>query len=159
MKLPISLAGLALAVCAAAPVTAQTLTSWDSPVNVVAVDGALTKSGGCDSCPDSGAHSVTRLTGDGYAEFVPAANQRVIAGLGTNLSASTDSSTIDYAFSLWPGGSWEVRERGVYRTDGAGAAGDSFRVSVESGGVVYRRNGARRPRRRRRCRPPRVPPS
>ena len=126
----------------AAPLTAQTLTAWDSPIKVIAADGALTKSAGCEGCPDAGAHSATQLTGDGYAEFVPAAGQRVIAGLGTDLSASTDSSTIDYAFSLWPGGAWEVRERGVYKTDGASAAGDRFRVSVESGRVVYRRNGA-----------------
>jgi putative Ig domain-containing protein len=142
MKPSILLAGVALAVCTAAPLTAQTLASWEAPVNVVAVDGSLTKSGGCEGCPDSGAHSVTRLTGDGYVEFVPAANQRIMAGLGTDLSASTDSATIDYAFSLWPGGAWEVRERGIYRTDGAGAAGDRFRVAVESGRVVYRRNGA-----------------
>jgi hypothetical protein len=48
-----------------------------------------------------------------YAEFVPAAGERIIAGLGTDLTAATASSTIDFAFSLWPGGGWEVRERGV----------------------------------------------
>jgi hypothetical protein len=142
MKYTISLAGVALALSVAAPLTAQTLTSWEAPVNVVATDGALTKSGGCEGCPDAGAHSVTRLTGDGYAEFLPAAGQRIIAGLGTDLTASTGYSTIDYAFSLWPGNSWEIRERGVYKADGTGAAGDRFRVAVESGHVVYRRNGA-----------------
>lgn len=142
MKLSISLVGVALALCTAAPLTAQTLAAWEAPVKVVAADGALTKSAGCEGCPDAGAHSVAQLTGDGYAEFIPAANSRIIAGLGTDLSAATSSSTIDYAFSLWPGGAWEVRERGVYRTDGASAAGDRFRVSVESGRVVYRRNGA-----------------
>ena len=133
---------MALAVCTAAPLTAQTLTAWDSPIKVIAADGALAKSAGCEGCPDSGAHSATQLTGDGYAEFAVADGQRVMAGLGTDLSASTDASTIDYAFSLWPGGAWEVRERGVYKTDGTSAAGDRFRVSVESGRVVYRRNGA-----------------
>jgi hypothetical protein len=142
MKLSILFAGLAVAVCTAAPLSAQTLASWEAPVRVAAADGALTKSGGCDGCADAGAHSVTRLTGDGYAEFVPAAGQRIIAGLGTDLTASTASSTIDFAFSLWPGGGWEVRERGVYRTEGTSGAGDRFRVAIESGLVVYRRNGA-----------------
>jgi hypothetical protein len=142
MKLRTFLLGLAAAVCAAAPVSAQTLTSWEAPVKVVAADGSLTKSAGCEGCPDSGAHSAIQLTGDGYAEFVPGANQRIIAGLGGDLSAATDSTTIDHAFSLWPGGGWEVRERGAYRTEGAFAAGDRFRVAVENGTVVYRKNGA-----------------
>ena len=128
--------------CTAAPLSAQTLASWETPVKVVALDGALAKSAGCDGCADAGAHSVTRLTGDGYAEFVPAAGERIIAGLGTDLTAATASSTIDFAFSLWSGGGWEVRERGVYRTDGTFGPGDRFRVAIESGAVVYRRNGA-----------------
>jgi hypothetical protein len=142
MKTRILLIGVAAAVCSAAPLAAQTLTGWDAPIKVVAADGSLTKSAGCEGCPDSGAHSAIQLTGDGYAEFVPGANQRIIAGLGGDLSAATASSTIDYAFSLWPGGSWEVRERGAYRTEGAFAAGDRFRVAVEGGSVVYRKNGA-----------------
>jgi hypothetical protein len=142
MQLKNLFVGLAVAVSSASPLTAQTLTSWDAPVKVVAASGSLTKSAGCEGCPDSGAHSATQLTGDGYAEFVPAAGQRLIAGLGGDLSAATDASTIDYAFSLWPNGAWEIRERGVYRADGAFAAGDRFRVAVEGGRVVYRKNGA-----------------
>src|ERR1700730_6647048 len=99
MKLPILLVGVAAALSTAVPLTAQTLASWGTPVKVVAANGTLTKSGGCEGCPDSGAHSVARVPGDGYAEFRPGANQRIIAGLGTDLSAATDSSTIDYAFS------------------------------------------------------------
>src|SRR5436190_1426509 len=142
MKLRTLLLGFAAAVCTAAPISAQTLTPWDAPIKVVASDGSLTKSAGCEGCPDSGAHSAIQLAGEGYAEFVPAPDQRIIAGLSTDLSAATDSATIDFAFSLWPGGAWEVRERGTYRTDGTSAAGDRFRVAVESGRVVYRKNGA-----------------
>jgi hypothetical protein len=142
MRIQTLLIGVAAALCSATPLTAQTLTSWDAPVKVVAAAGSLTKSAGCDGCPDSGAHSATQLTGEGYTEFVPAAGQRIIAGLGSDLSAATDSSTIDFAFSLWPGGAWEVRERGVYRTEGMSAAGDRFRVAVEGGRIVYRKNGA-----------------
>ena len=143
MKLSITiLLGLAGALCSAPPLAAQTLATWEAPIRVAALDGALAKSAGCDGCPDAGAHSATRLTGDGYAEFVPAAGERIIAGLGTDLTAATASSTIDFAFSLWPDGGWEVRERGAYRTEGTSATGDRFRVAIESGGVVYRRNGA-----------------
>ena len=134
--------GVALALFRAAPLAAQTLAPWEMPVKVVAVDGTLTKSAGCEGCPDSGAHSVARLTGDGYAEFAMSPGSRIMAGLSADLSEATASSTIDYAFSLWPGGAWEIRERGVYRKDGTGAAGDRFRVAVEGGRVVYRRNGA-----------------
>src|SRR6185503_7433030 len=115
--------------------------TWDSPVKVLASTGSLTKSAGCEGCPDAGAHSAVQLTRDGYVEFVPSAGHRIMAGLGRDLSASTDVSTIDYAFSLWPGNTWEVRERGVYRADGTSTAGDRFRVAVEGGKVVYRKNG------------------
>ena len=142
MKPRISLLSVALAVCSTAPLAAQTLTTWSDPVKVTASNGALTKSSGCDGCADSGAHSATQLTGDGYSEFVAPALTRLFAGLGADLTASTSSSGIDYAFSLWPSGVWEVRELGVYRKDGTYAAGDRFRVAVESGVVVYRRNGA-----------------
>ncbi|HMC77698.1 MAG TPA: Ig domain-containing protein, partial [Vicinamibacterales bacterium] len=110
-------------------------------MKVVATDGAIAKAAGCEGCPDAGAHSAAVLTGDGYAEFTPAAGQRLFAGLSADLSAATASSTIDFAFSLWPDGAWEVRERGVYKKDGTFAPGDRFRVSVEAGRVVYRRNG------------------
>lgn len=141
MKLHISLFWVALAVCSAAPLAAQTPAAWEAPVKVLFTDGALTKSGGCEGCPDSGAHTVTQLNGDGAADFVPAFGHRIIAGLGTDLSASTDASAIDYAFSLWSGGTWEIRERGIYKGEGAFVAGDQFRVAVEGGRVVYRRNG------------------
>ena len=142
MKLHSLLSGFVVALCAAAPVAAQTPATWDSPVKVVAAAGSVTKSAGCEGCPDSGAHSAVQMTGDGYVEFVPSAGHRIIAGLGRDLSASTDAASIDYGFSLWPGNTWEVRERGVYRADGASAPGDRFRVAVEGGKVVYRKNGA-----------------
>src|SRR5688500_19670022 len=136
MRIQSLVIGVAAAVCSTTPLTAQTLTTWDAPVKVIASTGSLTKSAGCEGCPDSGAHSATQLTGDGYAEFVPAAGQRLIAGLGGDLSAATDASTIDYAFSLWPNGAWEIRERGVYRAEGAFAAGDRFRAAGEGGRVA-----------------------
>jgi hypothetical protein len=141
MKLHVLPLGAALALYAATPLTAQTLSSWTDPVNVAASAGTLTKSGGCDGCPDSGAFSTMQLTGDGYAEFIPAAGSRLYGGLGNDLTASTSSLMINYSFSIWPTGAYEIRELGVYRADGTFAAGDRFRVAVENGVVVYRKNG------------------
>ena len=142
MKLKVSLLVAACAAAAAQPVFAQTSATWESPVNVSASPGALAKSGGCNGCPDSGAHSTQQVTADGYADLVPGFDQRSFAGLSTDLSASTSSSTINFAFSFWPGGAWEIRELGVYKKDGAFTAGDHFSISIESGAVVYRRNGS-----------------
>ena len=130
--------------CLAAPppVAAQTTDPpWTNAVNVAASASTLTKNAGCDQCPDAGATSVRRLDGDGYAEFVPASGHRITAGLSSDMSASTSVATMDFAFSLWPGGAYEVRERGVYRREGALAPGDRVRVGVEAGVVVYRHNG------------------
>ena len=142
MKLTRALLAATCALSLASVASAQTSVTWVSPVNVSTSDGAITKTGGCDGCPDAGAFSAAQLTGDGYVEFVPGYDQRFFAGLGADLSSSTGYATINYAFSFWPGGSWEVRELGLYKTDGTFAAGDRFRVAVENGVVVYRKNGA-----------------
>ena len=129
--------------CAAAPAGAQSVDGfWNQTVNVSATASTILKNAGCDQCPDAGGISAARLTADGYAEFVPAAGHRITAGLSSDLTASTSVSAIDYAFSLWPSGTYEIRERGLYRAEGTFAAGDRLRVAIESGVVVYRRNGA-----------------
>jgi hypothetical protein len=141
MKSHLFFLGMALALSSAAPASAQTPASWAQPVNVTTTDGTLTKSGGCDLCPDSGAHSAAILTGNGFVEFIPAAGHRITAGLNTNLSASTHWS-MDYSFSIWPNGAFEIRERGVYRGEGSFIAGDRFRVSIDGDHVVYSVNDA-----------------
>ena len=135
--------GFAAALCAAGPTHAQSIapTSWIDPVKVTASPGALTKRGGCHTCPDAGAHSATAITDGGFAQFIAGAH-RLVAGLGTDFSPATSDSTINYAFSLTPQGKWEVREMGAYRHGGFFAAGDRFRVGVEAGRVVYRHNDA-----------------
>jgi hypothetical protein len=141
MKSHLFFLGAALALSSAAPASAQTPASWAQPVNVTTTDGTLTKSGGCDLCPDSGAHSAAILTGNGFVEFIPAAGHRITAGLNTDLSASTHWS-MDYSFSIWPNGAFEIRERGVYRGEGSFIAGDRFRVSIDGDHVVYSVNDA-----------------
>ena len=67
------------------------------------------------------------------------AGQRQFVGLGQDTSAST-SYAIDYAFSFWTGGSWEIRENNTYRTEGSYTATDVFKVAVESGVAKYYKN-------------------
>jgi hypothetical protein len=69
----------------------------------------------------------------------PATGHRITAGLNSDLSASTYWS-MDYAFSIWPSGSFEIRERGVYRKEGSFSA-RSFRISIDGAVVVYGLNG------------------
>ena len=144
MKALLCSVGFAVALCTAAPVGAQTLATWEQTVNVSAAEGALTKISGCDLCPDAGGYSTTRVdvTG-GYADFVPASGQRLSVGLTAEAVPAVNGMLVDYAFSIWPNGAFEIRERGVYRGEGSFASGDRFRVSIEYGKVVYRRNGVK----------------
>jgi hypothetical protein len=50
--------------------------------------------------------------------------------------------SIAHAFSFNPYGAFELRENGVYRTEGRYAAGDQFTVAVVAGRVKYYRNGS-----------------
>jgi hypothetical protein len=113
---------------------------WTSLVKATASGSALKKSGGCSTCFDAGAISQQVLTGDGSLSFTIAAGQRLFAGLGQDTTSSTGYATIDYAFSFWESGTWEIRERNTYRADGAVAAGDVFKVDVTAGVVRYYRN-------------------
>jgi len=139
MKFSLSLCGVALALSAATSASAQSLATWTQPVNVAATDGALTKTAGCDGCPDAGAHAAVSITGDGYVEYAPSSGYLVSAGLSAGATAAP-STAIDFAFNTWPSGAWEVREKGVYKQEGSYAAGDRLSVSVEFGRVVYRKN-------------------
>src|ERR1051326_6786289 len=104
-KLPLF---IALAVCVSTTVSAQTLATWDSPVQVTAAAGSLTKSSGCDGCADSGAHSTAQLTsGDGYAEFVAPSLSRLFAGLGADLSAPTSSCPVAFSPRPSPSGRFD----------------------------------------------------
>ncbi|HET7698415.1 MAG TPA: hypothetical protein VFK57_22060 [Vicinamibacterales bacterium] len=140
--LSLSYIGAAAALCLPAPARAQAVDGfWSNTVNVSVAASTITKTAGCDLCSDAGATSAARLTGDGYVEFVPASGHRITAGLSSDLSASTGVATMNYAFSIWPSGVFEIRELGIYRTEGTFAQGDRLRVAIESGVVVYRRNG------------------
>ena len=114
---------------------------WMYTVNVTASGSSLTKSGGCDGCPDASAVSSGQVTGNGIAQFVPAeASTLRFVGLAYG-GPGTAAGDINYAIRLQSGVA-EVRENNVYRTEIGFAAGDTFAVLLENNVVKYSKNGA-----------------
>lgn len=140
-----ALAALAVVSAAATRVGAQSAdpVQWVNTVFAAPAGSAIQKTGGCGTCSDAGATSAQSIaSGDGSVEFTPVLGGRLYAGLGSNTTANTDPAQIDFAFSFWPDGGWDVRERNIYRTEGRFVSGDVFRVAIVSGAVKYYKNGA-----------------
>jgi hypothetical protein len=114
---------------------------WTSLVKTQATGSTLKKMTGCAGCFDAGAVSQQQIGTTGSVSFTVAAGHRQFVGLGRDTTAST-SYSIDYAFSFWEGGSFEIRESNVYRTEGSYTATDVFTVAVEAGVVKYYKNNA-----------------
>jgi len=114
--------------------------TWGNLVRAAASGGTIQKSGGCGECADSGGVSQQQLT-SGSVSFTVASGERLVVGLGTDTSANTGYG-IDYAFSFNGGSTWEIRERGVYKTEGWFSYNDVFTVGIEGTVVKYYRNGA-----------------
>src|SRR5262245_25471859 len=115
---------------------------WINLAKATASGSTLQKSGTCGSCTDAGATSAQAIQGtDGYVEFVPGSGARAWVGLGATTTADTNPALIDFAFSFWPDGGWDVREKNVYRTEGRFVQGDVFRVALVAGRVKYYKNG------------------
>jgi hypothetical protein len=141
-RIPIALAILLAVFIPPAAAQTPTAVEWTHVVHATPTGASLEKTGGCNGCPDAGGTSVQWLSSlEGYLEFTPVFGGRILMGLGTTQSSSIDPAEIDYGFSLWPDGGWDIRERGIYRKEGRFAAGDVFRVAVEQGVVRYYRNG------------------
>lgn len=119
---------------------AQSVT-WTNLVNVTADGTSVTKTKGCDGCNDAGAISQQQITaGDGYAQFTAGATGPLrIAGL-TQSFAISNPATIAWGIRF-QGAVAEIREGGTYKADTSFAAGDVFRVAVQSGVVRYSKNG------------------
>jgi hypothetical protein len=113
---------------------------WTSLVNAAANGPTLQKTAGCGECFDAGAIGTTPVTAGGAVTFSVSTGHRLIVGLGTDTSANTGYA-IDYAFSFWPSGTWEIREKNAYKTEGAFSAADQFKVAVEGTAVKYYKNG------------------
>ncbi|PYR36045.1 MAG: hypothetical protein DMF93_20620, partial [Acidobacteria bacterium] len=126
---------------------AQQPVSWTNIINASATGSTLEKSGGCDGCPDAGGVSQQQIqSGAGSVAFAPsvgvASGLALYVGFAHATSTPPQPSEINFAFSFWANGGWEVREQGIYKADGTFAAGDTFAISIAGGGAVtYSRNG------------------
>jgi hypothetical protein len=115
---------------------------WINTVYATPAGSTIQKVGGCGTCADAGATSSQSIaSGDGAVQFAPVLGARLYAGLGATATASTDPALIDFAFSFWPDGGWDIREKNVYKTEGRFVSGDVFRVAIVGGAVKYYRNG------------------
>ena len=115
---------------------------WSNLVNVVTSGSSVMKIAGCDGCADAGAVSQQQITaGDGYFAFTASETDtlRFIGFYSGNSSAG--GNEMQFAVSLRPGGSAEVRERGILRTSTTYARGDVFRIAIMAGTVRYYKNG------------------
>ncbi|HEY2432327.1 MAG TPA: hypothetical protein VGI12_06600 [Vicinamibacterales bacterium] len=114
---------------------------WTSLVKATASLDVLRKTGPCATCFDAGGISAQRIMSDGAFSLTVAPGQRLVAGLAPAATAGVAVASISYGLSFWPTGVFEVRENGMYRTEGPSAPGDVFTVTVHAGVVQYFRNG------------------
>lgn len=120
---------------------------WSNTVNATATGNSLQKTSGCGTCGDAGGVSEQQIaSATGAVELSPAvpagSSLALYAGLGANPATPPAAASIDYAFSFWGTGGWDIRELGVYKTEGTFVAGDVFKIAVEAGSVVrYYKNG------------------
>jgi len=121
---------------------ALTAVTWTDLVGASASGNDLTKTAP-ESSFNAGAVSVETLSGDGFVEFTTGESTTdKLAGLSVG-NGGQGYADIDFAIRLNASGRASVYEGGVNVVGiGPYAAGDVFRVQVESGVVTYWRNGA-----------------
>lgn len=113
---------------------------WQNEVGVSSSGNSITKTGGAGW--NSGASTVATLPGDGYVEFMTGeTTTSKICGLSSG-DSNQAFADVDYGVYMTSGGLLYIYEAGVYRIYlGTYAATDTFRITVASGVVTYRRNG------------------
>jgi alpha-tubulin suppressor-like RCC1 family protein len=113
---------------------------WGNVVGAAVGEGTLGKTGSAGW--NAGATASPEIAGgDGFVEWVALeTNTRRAAGLASG-GAGTTLSDIEHAIELTDTGMVQVVESGTVRgTYGAYAHGDRFRVEVQEGVVLFRRN-------------------
>jgi alpha-tubulin suppressor-like RCC1 family protein len=115
---------------------------WTTASGVTISAGSLTKTG--SSGWNAGAASTASLAaGDGFVEFTATETNTTRACGLADQDTSYDPAEIDFAVQLQGNADVRVYESGTLRgTFGSYAPGDRFRVEVQLGQVVYRKNGA-----------------
>ena len=107
-------------------------------VNVSASGNSLEKTSGCGGCSDASAASEQLGTAVQFTASETGALRFI--GLGSG-GAGAQPGDISFALRL-QGGTAEVRESGAYRTETSFATGDVLKITADSGGVRYSKNGA-----------------
>jgi hypothetical protein len=108
-----------------------------SLINVTASANSLQKTGGCDGCPDASA--VSQQQGTALQFTVSETGTLRFIGLGSG-GIGGQPGDISFAFRL-QAGTAEVREWGTYKAETSFATGDVLKVTADSGGVKYWKNG------------------
>jgi hypothetical protein len=117
--------------------------AWGTLVKATAEAGAITKTAGCHGCGDAGGVSEHEVRVDaGAVQFTPSLGHRIYAGLADAGTTLPSPASLPFAFSFWPDGGWDIRERGTYRSEGRFSDGDVFTVTVDTGAVRYFQNGS-----------------
>jgi hypothetical protein len=115
--------------------------TWMSLMNVVENGATLTKNGGCSGCPDGTAVSNQQISGSGLLQFSTDDGSSLrFVGLGRGGVGMTPGD-VDFAIRLQAGVA-EVRESGAYKSETSFAAGNTFTIAVNGGGVTYAKNGS-----------------
>jgi hypothetical protein len=125
----------------APPPSSSVAVRWTNLVNVTATSNSLRKTGGCGGCPDAGALSEQRISSGNGAVSFGASNTPTLRfiGLGSG-NPGTAPAEITFALRL-QGGTAEVREAGLYKSEVSFAAGDVLKIAVDGGAVTYSKNG------------------
>jgi hypothetical protein len=115
--------------------------SWTSHVNISFDRLSIWKTAGQDA-DDAGAVSTQEIAqGNGYVEFtVQETNTERWIGL-SNGDSGTGKNDIDFAIRLSATGNASARENGHRMASVDYAPGDTFRVEVRDGAVLYLKNG------------------
>ena len=114
---------------------------WEAASGVTVSAGTLRKTGS-SGWNAGAASSVSIASGDGFVEFTAAETNTTRACGLADQDASYDPAEIDFAIQLQDNADVLVYESGTLRgTFGTYTPGDRFRVEVQIGQVVYRKNG------------------
>ena len=109
-----------------------------SLINLTGSGNGLRKTSGCSGCPDASAVSEQQST---VLQFTASETDTLrLIGLGSG-SVVVQPGDINFAWRL-QAGTAEVRESGVYRAETTFATGDVLKITADTGGVKYWKNGA-----------------
>lgn len=124
-------------------ITGPLAVAWTAIVNcTVVAPNTLTKNGG-GAAFDAGAVSTMAIpSGDGYFAMTYDVSRYRIAGMSYGANAGAGLAEIEFGFNLAAAGVYVIESGTNKFGPFAALAGDTLSVNIESGAVIYRKNGA-----------------